>query len=970
MKIYITLMIIFAVSGIASAQKVSGTVKGILQDSASATLLSDATVSVMSLPDSSLISFTLTRSNGYFEIKNLAAGEYLLLASFTGLQAYKKSFVISAEKATADFATIKMDRAYKNMQEVVITDQSPVHISGDTIGFNANMFKTKPNATVEDLLKKLPGMQVDKDGTVKAQGETVQKVYVDGKEFFNNDPKLATKNLSADMIDEVQVFDDMSEQAKFNKIDDGSRSKALNLKLKKDKKKGIFGKAYAGYGSDQRYDAGLNTNFFKGATQTSVIAKTNNTNNIGFTISDMLGMFNSGGGMMSGGMGGNSGGAFGGGGMGGGSGFSGGMGGMNMIRVGGGGGSSLGGFNLGSTGGGITTSSQAGINYRDTWSKHFDVNGSYFFNHAQTQNQQTSFRQNFATDSTINSTDKTYSLNRNNNHRANLNMVYTIDSFNSIIYQPNINFQNSGSFSDDTLNSNVLKNGNSYKTNESRTISNTMGDGYNFSNNLIWRKRFRRPGRTLSVNVSNTWSDNNRDAYSTINSKYYNNSGIKFLDRMQDFVTRSKSNTDNYNAGLSYTEAIARDKIMEFNYNHTDNHTTSDRKTFNRNLGNGAYDVAVDSLTNLFDNSNVYDRIGTNFRVVKKKYNYQLGFAVQQTTLESNNRSKNTAPILQKTTNLFPTASFNYQFQRSRSLRISYRGRTNQPTASQLQDVIDYTNYPYLTKGNPALTQEFAHSVLLSYNFFDIMKFRNVFAFVTYNVTQNKIVNAIQNLPGGVQLTMPVNMNGVYNVTGNFNIGFPIKQMRGGNFNTTTRVGYSQDASLIDRAKNLTRNLSLGEDLRLSYNKDKLDLGAAASISYNQVKYTVQQRNNTAYFTHVYSADATYTLPKNFIFSTDIDWTFNTGRTDGFNQNYAIWNASFARQVFKNKRGELKASVNDILNQNKSVYRTVSDNYVQDVQNNVIKRYFMLTFTYNINRMGGRSMPPMMERATKGIRIN
>jgi hypothetical protein len=441
------------------------------------------------------------------------------------------------------------------------------------------------------------------------------------------------------------------------------------------------------------------------------------------------------------------------------------------------------------------------------------------------------------------------------------------------------------------------------------------------------------------------------------------------MDRLSDFVTRTESNTNNYSAGFSYTEPIARDKVMEFNYTHNDNHSNSDRKTFNKNIASGTYDTLVDSLTNRFENSNIYDRIGANFRVVKKKYNYQLGFAVQQTSLESDNLSKG-KNILQKNTNLFPTASFNYQFQRSRSLRINYRGRTAQPTISQLQDVTDYSSYPYISKGNPSLTQEFSHNVTLSYNFFDMIKFRNLFAFVTYSTTQNKIANAIQNLPGGVQLTSPVNVEGVYAVSGNFNIGFPIKQMKGGNFNATSRIGYNQDASIVDRIKNFTRNLSLGEDLRLSYNKDKLDLGISASISYNQVKYSLQERNNTSYFMHVYSADATYTLPKNFILSTDFDYTFNTGRTDGFNQNYAIWNGSIAKQVLKNKRGEIKASVFDILNQNTSVYRNVAQNYIEDVQNSVLKRYFMLTFTYNINRMGGRSMPPMMERATKGIRLN
>lgn len=958
-KVYFTLLVVISLCATASAQKVAGSVKGFLQDSASQTQLNDATVSVMSLPDSSLISFTLTRGNGYFEIKNLASGRYVLVASFTGLQTSKKGFSITAENSTVDFGTLKMDRYYKGMEEVIITDESPVKIKGDTLAFNANMFKTKPNATVEDLLKKLPGMQVEKDGTVKAQGENVQKVYVDGKEFFNNDPKLATKNLTADMVDQVEVYDDMSEQAKFNGIDDGSRSKAINLKLKKDKKKGVFGKAYAGYGSDERYDAGVTANFFKGATQTSVIAKANNTNNIGYTLSDMMGMFGGGGGMM-GGMGG------------GGFGSGGGLmsSGLNMVRAGGGGGGSFGGFNLGSVGSGITSSSQIGLNYRDTWNKYFDANGSYFYNHTQTENNRNTFRQNLAADSSINSDDNLYSKTRNNNHRSNFNIIYTIDSFNSIIYQPNFNFQSSQSLSDDTLVSRVVSKINEYKTNESRTINDNLGEGYNWSNNLIWRKKFRKPGRTFSVNLSNTLSNSDRDGFSLINSKFYNSSGAKWMERLSDFMTNTESTTNNYGASLSYTEPIARDKILEFNYSRNDNRSTSERRTFNKNNGTGVYDLVVDSLTNHFENANRFDRFGTNLRIVKKKYNYQLGFSVQKTTLESNNLSKNTA-LSQNYLNLFPTASFNYQFQRSRSLRLNYRGRTNQPSISQLQDITEINNYPYLTKGNPSLGQEFSHNITLSYNFFDIIKFRNLFAYINYSTTQKKIANSIQNLPGGVQLTMPVNVSGVYAVSGNFNIGFPIRQMKGGNFNTNTRIGYNQDVTMVNNSKNYTRNLSMGEDLRLSYNyKDALDLGLSASVSYNQVKYSLQEINNTSYFTHVYSADITYTLPKNFILSTDFDYTFNTGRADGFNQNYAIWNGSIAKQVFKNKRGEIKASVFDILNQNTSVYRNIAQNYIEDVQNSVLKRYFMLTFTYNINRMGGRSMPAMMERATKGIRLN
>jgi hypothetical protein len=946
-KIFLSSLILFLFGISLYAQKISGAVKGVLQDSVSASFLPDATVSVVRLPDSTLISFTLTGSSGQFEIKNLDAGDYDLMASFTGLQTVTRKFSITASRQLMDMGTIKLERFYKSMQEVVI-NEAPVKVNGDTIAFRADAFKTKPNATVEDLLKKLPGVQVERDGTVKAQGEQVQKVYVDGKEFFNNDPKLATKNLTADMVDQVEVFDDMSEQAKFNKIDDGSRSKALNLKLKKDKKKGVFGKAYAGYGTHERWDMGLNANMFKGATQTYVIAKANNTNNIGFTFSDMIGAFGTGGGM--GGLGG---------------------GGMNIVKAGGGGGS-FGGLNLGTTGSGVTKSSQIGFNYRDTWSKYFDVNGSYFFNHVNTDNDRSSYRTTLTADSTLFTNDKAISKAENDNHRVNFNMVYTLDSFNSIIYNPSLSYQKSyNTYSIDSFYTDALKDGNLYRTNESRSAKMSDGEGYNWTNNLIFRRKFRRPGRTLSLNLTNTLSNSQRNAYSLLSAKYYTDAGAKWKDSTANNLNKTESGTNNYAANLSYTEPLSRDKMLEFNYNHNNSTSSSDRELFDYNATHDQYDLLNERLSNNFESQNIYDKLGANFRVVKKKYNYQLGFAVQQATLENNNLSKSTN-VRHTFLNYLPTASFNYQFARSRSFRFSYRGTTRMPNVTQMQDVEDVTNYPYITKGNPSLKQEFNHNISLSYNFFDIIKFRNLFAFVTFTSTENKIANYIEQLQGGLaQRSTPVNISdGIYSINGNFNLGFPIKQLKGGNFNTNTRIGFNRDANFVDRIKNYTKTVTAGEDLRLSYFwKEKLDLGVNAGVTYNSVNYSVQSRNNTSYFTHTYSLDATYNFPFGFIVSSDFDYTFNTGRTNGYNRNYAMWNGSIAQEVLKSKRGEIKLSVYDILNQNVSITRNTGANYIEDVQSSVLNRFFMLTFSYKLNRMGGRTMPAIMERATKGLRI-
>jgi hypothetical protein len=949
MKKGLLLAAILCLGSFLYAQNISGIVRGTLKDPMNEPL-PEATVSIMGIPDSSLVSFSLTTNSGYFEIKNIDGGSYYLLVSYQGFETIKKPFQITPLNTEINFNVVKMEKSYKTLSEVVVKDQPPIQVRGDTLAYNANLFKTKPNATVEELLKKLPGVQVEKDGTVKAQGENVQKVYVDGKEFFGNDPKLATKNLSADMIDQVEVFDDVSEQSKFNKIDDGSRTKAINLKLKKDKKKGTFGRASLAYGTDERYDAGLSANFFKGATQLSLIARANNTNNVGFTISDGMGMFGSGGFSGLGGMSG---------------------GGMMIARGSmGGGGGNFNGMGVGTGASGITKTGSAGINYRDVWSPKLDITGSYFYNHANAANRRLAYRETFFIDSTITNDRQTTSENNNNNHRINLNLTYAVDSLNSIIYQPNISFQNSASYRDDSLLQYALKGNTAYELNKTRTINDNKGNGVNWTNNLIWRRKLNKIGRTLSVNLSNTLNTSDRNGYTSSTGEFYNSGGQKVRDNSFRQHNLTDNATNNYGVSVSYTEPIARNKIWEFNYAYNKNQSESDRRTNNYNFATGAYDIENSSLTNHFKSINEWNRLGTNFRVMNKKYNYQLGIAVQKILLKSNDLTKDLS-LQERYTNLFPTFRFDYNFARSRSLRLNYRGRTTQPSISQLQEVIDSTNFPTIRNGNAGLNQEFSNNVSLTYNFFDMIKFRNLFAVISFNNTSNKIVDEITNKGGGVQFIRPVNMDGIFNLTGAFNIGFPIKKMKGGNFNTNTRISYARNGNIVDGLNNYSNNLTVGEDLRLNYDyKDKLDVSVSTSINYTSARYTIKTpfNSNTSYFTHVYSTDLSYTFPQGFILSTDVDYTLNPEQGAGIDRDFTMWNASFARQFFKNKRGELKFTVYDLLDQNQSFNRTIGENYTEDVRNTALKRFFMLSFTYNLNRMAGRNMPGDGRRAREMMR--
>ncbi len=909
---------------IATAQK-NGAVKGIVFDTLGKQGVSNATITLMQKKDSSLVSFTMTDNSGKFELTGLQNGEYRLLITHINYHNANQVFKIEDEHKSVDLGNIIMNDLSKVLSEVVVTAEAPpVTLVGDTIQYNAGSFKTQPNANVEDLLKKLPGVKVEKDGTVKAQGEKVQKVLVDGKEFFGNDPKIATKNLPADAIDKVQVYDKLSDQAQMTGFDDGNSEKTINLKLKKDKKKGKFGKIMAGGGTDKRFQGKFNVNSFKGARQMSAIGMGNNTNAEGFSFMDILNF----------------------------------TGALTQLKTGGGNininispDDPLAGL-LGGNNSGVNTTFGGGINYNNIIGTKTDFQSNYFYSRYNPNRQSNIQRQYFSPANLYK--QNSYTDNLNNNHRLNFSADYQIDSFHSIKITPSFSYQKTRN---KTLSDYTTWSEQGAKINDGSSDNFSYSEGYNLNTNILFRKKFHRKGRTFSLNLLTSLNNNDGDGRLQSITNFYTQAGSFLLRDSINQKNNNESNLKGYNARAVYTEPIFKRSLLEFSVGKSYTKNNSSKTTYDYNHNNGKFDLINSLLTNDFRNTYDYTNAGLRLRKQTKTYNYAAGLSWQQSELEGKVISSSKDSIISKSfTNLLPNARFQYYFSRFKNILINYNTSTNQPSISQLQPVPDNTNQLYVKLGNPNLKQEFTHTLRLNASLVNPYKNRNFFAFFTLQETQNKIVNydRINNL--GIDSVMPVNMDGVYNMNGSVSWGFPVHFLKG-SVEISSNIAYYNGKQLISDSTNKIETnkistLTSGPNLRLDMNPtEKLNLSLSAGVNYSKSKYSIQSTKNSKYFNQEYSAEIDWQLPKGFFFATDFNYTVNN-YTAGFNAKVPLWNASISKQMLHFNRGELKFSVKDLLNQNIGISRSTNQNYIEDRQVNNLRRFFLLSFTYSLSKTG------------------
>jgi hypothetical protein len=923
-KIYLLVLPIFFATTL-FAQK-NGSVKGVSFDTISKQPVTAATVTVLEKKDSSLVSFIVTDNEGRFELKGIPIGEYRLLITHVNYRNSNTFFTITNENKNAELGNIVMNDVNKVLSEVVITNEAPpVTLINDTIQYNAGSFKTQPNANVEQLLKKLPGMKVEKDGTIKAQGEKVNRVLVDGKDFFGTDPKVATKNLPADAVDKVQVYDKQSDQAQLTGFDDGNYEKIINLKLKKDKKKGLFGKVNAGGGTNERYEGKFNVNSFKGARQFSAIGMGNNTNSEGFSFMDILNFTGELARMQRGGAGGN----------------------IN-INISSDDAAAMG--TGGNQNNGINTTWGGGLNYNNIIGNKIDFQSNYFYNRYNPNTESHIQRQYFLPDSFYFYKQNSFADNLTNSHRFNINALIQIDSMSSLRIIPSFSYQKTKNRSQTDY---QTFSGDKVLTNEGFSNNTANNEGYNFRNEAIYRKKFNRRGRTFSLSLQTSLNESNGDGSLSSITSFYNPNGSLLKRDTLNQLNNTEGDLRSYNARAVYTEPLWKKTLLEFSAGKSNSKSTAQKITYDHNKQNGKYDQLNKFLSNDFENTYSFSNAGIRMRTQKRKYNYSFGLTWQQAELQGKVITGIKDSLISKTFhNLLPNARFQFNFSKFKSLSLNYSTSTNQPSMQQLQPVPDNSNPLNIREGNPDLEQEYTHTIMGHLNLVSPYKNKNLFMFFNMQATQNKIVNydIVDQL--GIKTTKPVNVNGVYNLNSTTSYNMPIRFLKG-TIEISSNVGYFKGKQFINTVGNIIKTVSLGPDLRLDMSPDdKLNLSLSAGLNYNKTKYSLQSSLNTNYLSQEYNASVDWQMPAGFFFATDFTYTINSQRAAGFNTKVPLWNASISKQLLHFNRGEIKLSAIDLLDKNIGISRSTNQNYIEDSRIKTLRRFFMLSFTYSLSKTG------------------
>ncbi|WP_342647639.1 TonB-dependent receptor [Mucilaginibacter sp. CSA2-8R] len=902
-----------------TARTVSGSVKD-----TTGVAIPGSTIKILTGTDSVT---TITNNNGGFSFASIKAGSFTIHISSIGYQSVKRQYTGSE----SNLGTITLKTEDNQLKAVVVNAVTPIKLKGDTTEFNANAYKVREGAPVEDMIKKLPGVDVDKSGNITAQGKSVTKVRVNGKDFFTGDVKTATQNLPADVVQNIQLIDDYGDQANLTGIKTGEPEKILNITIRPDKNYGYFGQGTVGDGSDaqkalagkdesNRYVASGNLFDFKGDRQIAALANFNNTNTSLFSF---------------------------------------GAGGPRGGGPGGGGGRQGGGATTAGSSDGITTTRSLGLNYRDQWGKKISAYGSYSFSDNTVRTLSSTIQNN--TSLTLPSIN-TLSSNQTDskaNHRFNFNIEYKIDTVNYLKILPTFSY--AGVNTDLSQTSNLTRNNNVVSNYSLLSALNSSAP--NLGGNVLYNHKFNSHGRNFSVNAS----AGSTELTQTQNPVYNYTSGKGTVPANQLINTNVK--LDSVGATMSYIEPLSRRSFLELNYAYHYAHTTSDKATDTLTAANirNRYDLLSNNYTFNF----ITNRVGLNYRFIEKKYNYVLGLAAQPSLLTGYSPSTGVNTSI-STFNFAPTARFIYNASRSQSFSFNYSGASNQPTYTTLQPVIDFSNAQYPVQGNPSLKPEFNNSVSLRYNQFDFQSGNVLFANLSFNKTSDKIVANTITYPAkytpnsqlaGRILTQYLNADGFYSAQGGYTYAKPWQQRRytlmfNGNMSYANNISYisnvAEDTYAMTTEKNIGKSLTLTQGTKFRTDiTNVIDAELNASYSITRTNNSLPQNNiNNSFRTLSLGITGKNYFGPTWTFSYDYTKSLYYGYTGSTNPN--ILNTYIEKKFLKQNMGALRLSAFDLFNQNTGFSTTQSSSYITQTQSNRLGRYYLLTFTLRLQKFAGK----------------
>ena len=910
-----------------------------------------AAVQLLSLPDSAQVAGMTTSTQGYFSLSKQKPGKYLLKVSFIGYVTKIIPVQLTANVPAKKMGNIELATDAVMLQEAVVVAEAPqVTVVEDTLMYNSSAYRTPEGAMLEELVKKLPGAEIDDDGNVKINGKDLKKIMVDGKEFFGGDVKTGLKNLPVDMVDKLKTYDKKSDLARVTGIDDGEEETVLDLTVKKGMNQGWFGNADLGAGTKDRYTGRMMLNRFVDKTQFSIIGSANNVNDQGFS--------------------------------------------------GGGGGPRWRSNN------GLNATKMLGANFA-TQTNKLELGGSVRYNFQDADISSINSSERFLQNGNSYSNSNNKNRNKGTNLNADFRMEWKPDTLTNIIFRPNFSYgrtnnasrSESGTFNEDPFN--LIVNPNDYlnfdnlsddplkdiRVNATNSASLSKGKSLSGNATLQVNRKLNNRGRNLTFRGVFGYGDNDNDQYTQSETRYYqllNHLGGDSILYRNQYITTPTRNY-NYTAQVTYSEPIAKATFLQFSYQFQYKYSKSDKTTFDLldypdwaiggALPSGYESHAVDSLSKNAEYRYYNHDASVGLRFIRPKYQLNVGMSFQpQNSTLSYKKGDYMIDTTRTVFNFAPNMDLRFRFSKVSQLRFTYRGRSNQPTMENLLPITDNSNPLNIRMGNPGLKPSFAHTMRLFYNTYNAEKQRGIMTHFSFTATQNSISNSTRyNEETGGLITRPENINGNWNAFGMFGFNTALKNKKY-TINTFTNVNYQNNVAFLynqdtkNNDRNTSTGLTLGERVTGSYRNDWFEFSLNGSINYTAERNKLRPENNQEPYTYSYGASTNITMPWKMTLATNIANQSRRGyRDSSMNRDELIWNAQLAQSLLKGA-ATVSFEVYDILRQQSNISRSLSADMRSVSEYNGINGYCMVHFIYRLNIFGSKAArEKMMNSGRRGF---